>query len=289
LADVVYVDARLGAIRIHASRGKHSPRLAIRLLARAIPELETLRLPAIIETFTSLRDGLILVCGPVGSGKTTTIASLLDRINATRSKHIVTIESPVEYTHRWLKCVVTQYEIGRDLASFGEGIRGTMRADPDILFVGELHDAETVSACLQAAETGHLVLASLHAPSSTPLAINRIIGLFGADEQERIRWRLADALHSLVGLALLPMSDGAGLRVAAEILVSTEAVRRLVREGNTHQLHAAIVAGRREGMQTLESSLSDLVAAGEIDITVARMAASHPDDVRPGPASYIRR
>jgi twitching motility protein PilT len=258
-------------------------------LARAIPELETLRLPAIIETFTTLRDGMILVCGPVGSGKTTTIASLLDRINATRSKHIVTIESPVEHVHRWLKCVVTQYEVGRDLASFGEGIRGTMRADPDILFVGELHDAETVSACLQAAETGHLVFASLHAPSSTPLAINRIIGLFGGDEQERIRWRLADALQSLVGLALLPQSDGSGLRVAAEVLVSTDAVRRHIREGSTHQLHAAIVAGKREGMQTLESSLSELVASGEVDLAVARSSASHPDDVRPGPASYIRR
>lgn len=289
IADAVYADERIGAIRIHASRGKHGPRVAIRLLARSIPELETLRLPEIIESFADLRSGLVLVAGPTGSGKSTTIASILDRINATAPKHIVTFEDPIEYQHRWLRSVVTQYEVGRDVASFADGVRGALRADPDVLFIGELRNVETVTACLQAAETGHVVFAALHTPSETPQAINRIIGLFPSSEQEIARIRLADALRALVGLRLIPLADQSGLRAATEIMVASEAVRRLIRDGATHQLRATIASGRKEGMQTIETHLSELVATGEIDLASARAASLYPEEIKDLPGSGYRR
>ena len=290
IADAVFADDRVGSIRIHASRGKHGARLAIRLLARAIPELETLQLPDVVQSFTQLRSGLIIVAGPTGSGKSTTIASLLDRINATSCKHIVTFEDPVEYQHRWLRSVVTQYEVGRDVATFADGVRGALRADPDVLFIGELRGIETVTACLQAAETGHVVFAALHTSSETSQAVNRIIGLFPAAEQENARTRLADSLRALVGLRLLPRKDGSGLRAAAEVAIATDAVRRLIRDGATHQLRATLVSARRDGSQTLEAHLSELVASGDIDLAAARAASLYPEDVRElAPGLFIRR
>ncbi len=291
IADAVYADERIGAIRIHASRGKHGPRVAIRLLARSIPELNALRLPEIIESFAELRSGLVLVAGPTGCGKSTTIASLLDRVNATAPKHIVTFEDPIEYQHRWLRSVVTQYEVGRDVANFADGVRGALRADPDVLFIGELRGVETVTACLQAAETGHVVFAALHTPSETPQAINRIIGLFPSDEQENARVRLADSLRALVGLRLIPLADQSGLRAAAEIMIASEAVRRLIRDGATHQLRGVIASGRKEGMQTLESHLAELVSAGDIDLAAARAASLYPDEIKElsGTGGYRRR
>ncbi len=280
IADAVYSDERTGAIRIHASQGKRGPRLAIRLLARAIPELDSLLLPKIVASFADLRSGLVLITGPTGSGKSTTIASILDRVNATSNKHIVTFEDPIEYTHTWLRSIVTQYEVGRDVASFAEGIRGALRADPDVLFIGELRGVDTVAACLQAAETGHVVFAALHTPSESAHAVNRIIGLFPSAEQETARARLADSLRALVGLRLVPLQNGLGLRVAAEIAVANDAVRRVIRDGAVHQLRATLVTGRREGMQTLEAHLTELVAAGDIDVTVARAASQYPEEVR---------
>ncbi len=279
IADAVYAHEQTGAIRIHASQGKRGPRVAIRLLARAIPELDSLGLPDIVTSFAELRSGLVLVSGPTGSGKTTTIASILDRINATSHKHIITFEDPIEYTHAWLRSVVTQYEVGRDVSGFAEGIRGALRADPDVLFIGELRGLDTVSACLQAAETGHLVFAALHTPSETAQAVNRIIGLFPSGEQESARVRLADSLRALVGLRLVPLQDGSGLRAAVEIALANDAVRRLIRDGAMHQLRTTIGMSRREGMQTLEAHLGELIAAGEIDATAARAASLYPEEI----------
>ena len=189
-------------------------------------------------------------------------------------------DNPIEYTHTWLRSIVTQYEVGRDVASFAEGIRGALRADPDVLFIGELRGVDTVGACLQAAETGHVVFAALHTPSESAHAVNRIIGLFPSAEQETARARLADSLRALVGLRLVPLQNGLGLRVAAEIAVANDAVRRVIRDGAVHQLRATLVTGRREGMQTLEAHLTELVAAGDIDVTVARAASQYPEEVR---------
>lgn len=201
----------------------------------------------------------------------------------------MTFEDPIEYQHRWLRSVVTQYEIGRDVSSFADGVRGALRADPDVLFIGELRGVETVSACLQAAETGHLVFAALHTPSETPQAINRIIGLFPSDEQDSARTRLADALRAIVGLRLLPLRDGSGLRAAAEIMVASDAVRRLIRDGSTHQLRGLISSSRKEGMQTLEAHLSDLVSTGEIDMAAARSTSLYPDEIKDSPIASFRR
>ena len=291
IADATYADERVGAIRIHASRGKHGPRLAIRLLARAIPELESLRLPADVETFTTVRSGLILICGPTGSGKTTTAAAMIDRINATMERHVVTFEDPIEYTHRWQRSVITQYEVGRDVTSFSEGVRGSLRADPDVLFIGELRGLDTVTACLQAAESGHVVYAALHTPSESAHAINRLVGLFPANEQDAARYRIADTLRGMLGLRLLPLRDGTGLRAAAEIVTASDAVRRVIRDGVTHQLRGILAGARRDGgMQTLESHLNDLVAAGDIDVREARSAALYPSEiVEPLSAAYVRR
>jgi len=287
-ADAVFATERIGAVRIHASRGRSGPRLAIRLLARSIPELSSLKLPEIVDSFVGLRSGLVLFVGPPGSGKTTTIAAILDRINDSLPKHIVTFEDPVEYSFRWSRSIVTQYEIGRDIASFAEGVRGALRADPDVLFIGELRGLDTVTACLHAAESGHVVFAALHTPSETPQAINRIIGLFAPAEQENARLRVADALRALVGLRLVPLRDGSGLRAAAEIVIANEAVRRLIRDGNAHQLRATVSTSRREGMQTLEAHLTEMIANGDVEAATARSVSLYPDEIRE-PAAPIRR
>jgi len=289
IADAVYSDERLGSIRIHASRGKDGPRLAIRLLARSIPELSTLGLPPIVESFATLRSGLVLIAGPSGSGKSTTAASILDRINATSARHLVLFEDPVEHTHRWLRSVVTQYEVGRDVSSYAEGVRGALRADPDVIFIGELRGLESVTACLQAAETGHVVFAALHTPSESAQAIHRLVGLFSGSEQESARVRLADALRGIVGLRLLPRRDGSGLRAAAEIVITNDAVRRLIRDGSLHNMRGLVSSGRREGMQTLESHLNELVANGDVDVAEARAASLFPGEIVEAQTTGYRR
>lgn len=184
---------------------------------------------------------------------------------------------------------MTQYEVGRDVSSFADGVRGALRADPDVLFIGELRGVETVSACLQAAETGHVVFAALHTPSETPQAINRLIGLFPSEEQHNARTRLADALRAVIGLRLLPLLDGSGLRAAAEVMVANDAIRRLIRDGATHQLRGVISSSRKEGMQTLETHLSDLVSSGDIDIASARAASQYAEEIRDSPIPSYRR
>jgi twitching motility protein PilT len=223
----------------------------------------------------------------VGSGKSTTIAALLDRINATSAKHILVFEDPVEFFHRWLSSIITQYEVGRDVSTFAEGVHGALRADPDVLFIGELRNVDTVAAALQAAESGHLVFAALHAPD-TSQAINRLAGLFPSEDQERARTRLADTLRAVVGLRLIPKADKSGLRAAAEVVIANDAVRRLIRDGASHQLRATIASSRKDGSQTLESHLSELVQRGDIDISAARSASLFPDEVRASPTSSIR-
>lgn len=188
-----------------------------------------------------------------------------------------------------MKSAITQYEIGRDVPTFAEGVRGALRADPDVIFIGELRGLETVTACLQAAETGHVVFAALHTPSESAHAVNRIIGLFPSHEQDVARMRLADALRALVGLRLLPLRDESGLRAATEITIVNEAVRRLIRDGATHQLRATIATSRRDGMQTLEADLTRLVAEGTVDLAAARAASVYPDEIREPVARPPRR
>jgi twitching motility protein PilT len=270
-------------------------KIVLRFLQRfdLVPDLEQLgmgsELLARYQKALKRPGSFCVIAGPTGSGKSTTIASILDRINATSAKHIVTFEDPIEYQHRWGRSVVTQYEVGRDVSSFADGIRGALRADPDVLFIGELRGIDTVTAALQAAETGHLVFAALHTPSETPHAVHRIVGLFASDEQESARVRLADTLRAIVGLRLVPLDDGSGLRAAAEIMIANEAVRRLIRDGATHQLRTTIASSRREGMQTLETHLCELAASGEINVAAARAASLYPDEIRELATAGLRR
>ena len=279
-ADALYADGEVGALRVHASRGGRGHRLAIRLLARSVPELASLRLPPIVASFGDYRYGFVLVCGPGGSGKTTTVASLLQRANESSARHVVTLEAPIEHVLPWGTSVVTQYEVGRDVASYAHGVRGALRADPDLIFIGELCDADAAAACLQAAESGHLVLGALDAPPEVPLALNRLVGLFPVEEQQRARNRLAENLRAVLALRLVPARDGSGMRPAAEILLTNDAVRRMLRDGANHLIRGQISANRKSGMQTLEAHLADLVGAGEVDLDVARALALYPEDIR---------
>jgi len=279
IADAAYADSDVGAIRIHASRGSHGSRLAIRLLAKSVPDLDSLRLPAVVESFIRFRSGLVLIVGPPGCGKSTTAAALIQRVNESDRRHIVTLEAPVEHRHRWDKSVVTQYEVGRDVATFAAGVQGALRADPDLLFIADLQGIDTTAAALRAAEAGHLVLAALHTPSESTHAVNRIVGLFPTEEQERIRARLAETLRAILALRLLPSRAG-GFQPAAEILLATDAVRRLIRDGASHQLHSTLASSRKDGAQTLEAHLAELVAAGEIDANIASAETLYPEELR---------
>ncbi len=278
-ADAVYLDPTAGAFRIHASLGRAGYRMAIRLLTHNVPEFESLRLPQAVAGACDARSGLVLFCGPSASGKTTAIAAILDRLNASKFKHIVTFEAQIEYQLRWRRSVVNHYEVGRDVATFAHGVRGALRADADIIFIGEIREVETAAASLAAAEAGHLVIAATNTPPEVAQGVNRLVGLFDIDEQPRARQRVADALRAAIALRLVPSRGDTGLRPAAEIMLLTEATRRIVREGVTHQLRAAIASSRRSGGQTLEQHLSELVAAGEVELGVARACALYPDEV----------
>ena len=269
-------------------------KIVLRFLQRfdLVPDLEQLGMGS--ELLARYQKGLkrpgsfCVIAGPTGSGKSTTSYASLQTISLDHS-NVCSVEDPVEYTHLWLKSVVTQYEVGRDIATFAEGVRGALRADPDVLFIGELRGVETVTACLQAAETGHLVFAALHTPSESAQAVNRIIGLFPADEQDNARMRLADSLRALVGLRLLPLRDGTGLRAAAEIAVTNDALRRMIRDGSTHQLRLLIASSRREGSQTLETHLGELVSDGLIELSAARSVSLFPDEIRELQSNAYRR
>ncbi|HEV3086490.1 MAG TPA: PilT/PilU family type 4a pilus ATPase [Candidatus Elarobacter sp.] len=265
--------------RVHAYRHGGGVRVAIRLLAQQVPTLEQLGLPAVVATFAQRPAGLVLFTGPTGSGKTTALAALIDRINRGSERNVVTVEDPVEYVHVPARSFVTHCEIGRDVRDYAEALRGLLRADPDVILIGEMRDRATFAAALTAAETGHLVFATLHTNDAAQ-TVDRIVDAFPADAHAQVRSQLASVLAGIVALRLVPRHDGAGRRTAAEILVGTDAVRALIREGKTHQLRNTIVTGRAAGMQTLETHLSDLVVRGEVTLADAQAATNRPGDVR---------
>jgi twitching motility protein PilT len=265
--------------RLHAYRTMAGPRLAFRFHAAAIPALDALALPAIVATFAARAGGLIVFTGPTGSGKTTALAALVDRINQTTERIVVTVEDPVEFVHRPQRSAIAHCEIGTDVTDYAAAVRGFMRADPDVILVGEMRDRETMDAVLSAAETGHLVLSTLHT-SDAAQTIDRIIDAFAADAQAQVRTQLAASLLAIVSLRLVPLRDGSGRVAAAEILIGTDAVRAMIRDGKTHQLRNAISTGRGAGMRTLETSLTDLVVRGTISLETARAVANRPDDIR---------
>jgi twitching motility protein PilT len=252
---------------------------AFRLIPFEVVPLDSLGLPPVVADFATRPRGLVLVTGPTGSGKSTTLASIIDVINSTREEHIMTIEDPIEFLHRHKKCMVNQRELGSDAQTFADALRAALRQDPDVILVGEMRDVETIGTAITAAETGHLVFATLHTQDA-PQTIDRIIDVFPSEQQGQIRAQLSVALQGIMTQTLLPTADGSGRCVAAEILVPTAAVRNLIREGKTHQVYSVIQTGGSHGMQTMDASLAGLVRAGKITKQLAESRAHSVEELR---------
>jgi twitching motility protein PilT len=263
-------------VNVHRQRGQLAA--AIRSLPREVPSLAGLNLPVSLGDLIKPSRGLVLLCGPTGSGKTSTLAALVSEINRTRSAHIITIEDPIEYEHRPVKSIVEHIEVGRDTRSFHEALRASLRQDPDVILVGEMRDLETVATALTAAETGHLVLSTLHTNDSVQ-AVHRIVDVFPPQQQSQIRHQLALALHAIVTQQLVPRADGRGRVPAVELMLATYPVRHHIRNDQLQKLYNEITLGKRQGMVSLEESLANLASAGVIDVEEARVRASHPEEL----------
>ncbi len=246
--------------RVNVYMQRESVGAAFRVIPDQIKTLEELRLPVSLAELAQKPRGLVLVTGPTGSGKSTTLAAMIDEINRTRHEHILTIEDPIEFVHRHKSCIVNQREIGVDAVGFGEALRGALRQDPDVILVGEMRDLETIAIALTAAETGHLVLGTLHTQSASS-TIDRIIDVFPAEQQEQVRIQIAGALQGVITQSLLPTADGMGRVAALEILLPDDAVRNLVRQGKVEQIYSVMQTNTARGMQTMEQSLQELVVA----------------------------
>ncbi|MCL4806586.1 MAG: PilT/PilU family type 4a pilus ATPase [Thermoanaerobaculia bacterium] len=268
----------LGRFRVNLHRTRRGAAAAVRVLPKRIPPLAELGLPESLYDLTKGTRGLVLVTGATGSGKTTTLAALVDRINRTSRRHVVTIEDPVEYEHAHGTSVVEQVEVGADAPSFAAALVAALRQDPDVILVGEMRDLETTRAALTAAETGHLVLATLHT-NDVPQTVNRITDIFPAEQQATVRQQLSLALSAVLCQQLVPRADGKGRVVATELMIATDGVRAHIRKGSFHQLHTELTLGRRFGMSTMEDSLARLVKAGTVTEAEARLRSAHPDDL----------
>jgi len=277
--DFAYQIPGKARFRVNAYFQRSAIGAAFRLIPFEVVPLETLGLPPIVAEFADKPRGLVLVTGPTGSGKSTTLASLIDVINQNREEHIMTIEDPIEFLHSHKKCIVNQRELGSDATSFADALRSALRQDPDVILVGEMRDLETISTAITAAETGHLVFATLHT-QDTPQTIDRIIDVFPSGQQGQVRAQLSVALQGIMTQTLLPTADGAGRCVAAEVLVPTPAVRNLIREAKSHQIYSVLQTGGSHGMQTMDASLAGLVRAGKITRQLAESRAHSAEELR---------
>jgi twitching motility protein PilT len=277
--DFAYQIPGRARFRVNAYMQRSAVGAALRLIPFDVVPLERLGLPPAVAEFANRPRGLVLVTGPTGSGKSTTLASLIDVINASREEHIMTVEDPIEFLHQHKKCIVNQRELGSDAVSFAEALKGALRQDPDVILVGEMRDMETIGTAITAAETGHLVFATLHT-QDTPQTIDRIIDVFPAEQQGQVRAQLAVALQGIMTQMLLPTADGAGRCVAAEVLVPTPAVRNLIRESKTHQIYSVLQTGASHGMQTMDAALAQLVRAGKVNRQLAETRAHAAEEFR---------
>ena len=257
--------------------------MSLRMIPLKLPTFEELGLPPAVEYFSNLPQGLVLVTGPTGSGKSTSLAAIIDYINIHRRCHIITIEDPVEYVHNHKSSAVSQREVGNDTLSFARALRAALREDPDVILVGEMRDPETVQFALSIAETGHLVFATLHT-NDAPQSLDRISDMFPTERQNQIRVQLAACLQGVISQRLIPRIGG-GMVAAFELLIANNAVRALVREGKTHQIRNVLAAGRAEGMCTLETWLNHLVANGLITYEDAMARSVYPKELKPAPAA----
>lgn len=266
--DLAYSLEKVGRFRVNAFKQRGSDALAMRVVNSKTPTLESLNHPEILKSLCKKRRGLVLVTGPTGSGKSTTLAAMIDEINKTRNEHIITLEDPIEYLHSHKKCIVNQREIGKDSISYSEALKSLLREDPDIILIGEMRDLETISIAVTAAETGHLVLSTLHTIGSAK-TIDRIIDVFPVHQQQQIKVQLAAVLQGIISQQLIPSIDGKR-KAALEIMTITPAIQNQIREGKTHQIESAIQTGGSKGMKTMDMALTELVKRGELDLTIAK-------------------
>lgn len=269
----------LGRFRVNVFRQRSTVSAVMRLIPYEIPAFERLGLPEVVKDFTEKNRGMVLITGPTGSGKSTTLACLIDIINTNRSCHIITLEDPIEYLHNHKRSLINQREIGTDTVSFAGALRAALREDPDVILVGEMRDFETIQTALTAAETGHLVFATLHTNDATQ-TVDRIIDVFPPYQQAQVRIQLSLTLQGIVSQQLLPRADIPGRVLACEVLIATSAVRNIIREGKTYQLPTVMQTGGKLGMQTMDKSLQNLYRQRLITIQEALLRAADPEEFK---------
>jgi twitching motility protein PilT len=277
--DFAYAMPGASRFRVNVYRQRESLGAAFRVIPFEIKTLEQLGINPQVATMAALPRGMVLVTGPTGSGKSTTLAALVDQANRTRHDHIMTVEDPIEFLHQNKACLVNQREVGEDTHSFGAALKHVLRQDPDIILVGEMRDLETISVALTAAETGHLVFATLHT-SDAAQTIDRVIDVFPPHQQQQVRVQLASAIQGIVCQTLCKTADGKGRIAATEVLFATGAIRNLIREGKTHQIYSSMQAGAQHGMQTMDQNLADLVKANKITFEHGLEKCHHVDDFK---------
>jgi twitching motility protein PilT len=277
--DTSYALPGKGRFRVNVFLQRDAVGAVMRVIPYNVVDFDALGVPPAVKTWAFLPRGLVLITGPTGSGKSTTLASLIDIVNRERAVHIMTVEDPIEFLHNHKRSLINQREVGEDTHSFESALKHVLRQDPDVILVGEMRDLETISTALTAAETGHLVFATLHTQDA-PQSIDRVIDVFPAHQQQQIRVQLASALQGICTQQLLPTRDGQGRAISCEVMVATPAVRNLVREGKTHQIYSVLQAGGRYGMVTMDMSLAQLVRSGRITQDVAMERCSNEEDFR---------
>ena len=273
--DTAYSASGIGRFRVNVLRQRSTLAFVIRLVPFVIPTIDQMKLPLICKELILKPRGLILVTGPAGSGKSTTMAAMIDHLNETESRNVITIEDPIEYLHRNKKSIIAQRDLGEDTKSFDVALMHTLRQDPDVIYIGEMRDLPTISTAIRAAETGHLVLGTLHT-TDAPQAVDRVIDIFPANQQDQIRLQFSQVLEAILTQCLLPRIDGKGRVAAFEILLAIPAVRNLIRMGKTHELPNVMQLSSKEGMQTLDQALAKLVKSQLVSRENALMKSSNP-------------
>jgi len=277
--DLAYSIAGLARFRVNAFFQRGTISLAIRQVSLKVPTMDEFGLPSVCKALALKTKGLVLVTGPTGSGKSTTLAAMINHLNKSDTRNVITIEDPIEFVYHNEKCIIAQRDLGDDFKSFSVALRHTLRQDPDVILVGEMRDLDTIATAITAAETGHLVLSTVHTVNA-PQTVDRVVDVFPAHQQEQIRFQLSLVLEGVLSQLLLPRAGGRGRVAAFEIMVATDAIRNLIRDGRTDQIPTYLQTGKQYGMQTMDQALQDLVRLGMVTTEEALMRSTKPDDLR---------